>query len=111
MLLTESAIDQRLLAARKKNPGKAFKAKKGGFMTDFGEKTQNFKGHYHFFLVIRDLCLIETAIGPLNTQKGDFGALWGGLNPQNQRKSQKHAHVRGHYSATCSHLSLYPNNK
>ena len=46
---TESAIDQRLLAARKKNPGKAFKAKKGGFMTDFGEKTQNFKGHYPFF--------------------------------------------------------------
>ena len=61
--MTESAIDQRLLAARKKNPGEAFKAEKGGFMTDFGEKTQNFNGHYPFFLVIRDLSLIETAIG------------------------------------------------
>ena len=60
---TESAIDQRLLAARKKNPGKAFKAKKGGLMTDFGEKTQNYNGHYPVYLVIRDLCLIETAIG------------------------------------------------
>ena len=82
---TESAIDQRLLAARKKNPGKAFKAKKGGFMTDFGEKTQNFNGHYPFFLVIRGLCLIETVrnhdlptkhpIRCFSIQNPDFGAL------------------------------------